>query len=373
MLKPDKNNISFETIEQLSHDNGTPALVIDAQVIRSKYQEFREALHEADIYYAIKANPAPELVKLIHELGAGFEVASEGELELLFCSGVSPSKIISSNPAKTPSFIKSAFSRGITTFALDSYTEIEKLSRLAPGSKVYVRLSVSNEDSEWPLDRKFGVETEDAVKLLIAAKKESLEPYGITFHVGSQCTNPTAWIKAIEKSKIVWESAENAGIELKSINVGGGFPCEYTKPVPSMAEISQAIRQALTTNFPETVEIVAEPGRALVGEAGIITTTVIAKAIRNEQQWFYLDIGIFNGLMEAIGGIKYKAITPRKGAVKECALAGPSCDSMDIIADDVQLPELEVGDRLYLMSAGAYTTSYASQFDGFPIPEIYLI
>ena len=368
-----RNRIPHELIERIAREKETPILVIDTKLIREKYGQFHQAFHWAGTYYAVKANPHPGIVKLLHELGAGFEIASEGELELLLRLGVTPSKIISSNPVKVPNFIKSAYASGVTFFAFDSHHEIEKLSQLAPQSKVYVRLSVSNEDSEWPLDRKFGVDTEDAAELLVEAEKENLIPHGITFHVGSQCTNPDAWVKAIEKSQIVWESVKRKGIELQSINVGGGFPCEYTKPIPSINDISRTIREPLTANFPRGTEIITEPGRALVGEAGTIVSTLIAKAMRNGHQWLYLDVGVFNGLMEAVGGIEYRVTSPKKGALGRYALAGPSCDGMDVISESIELPELDIGDKVYLMSAGAYTTSYASHFDGFRIPDSYLL
>jgi len=379
LLTNNKDKIShqiIERIEQIVRAKETPILIMNKNVIKEKYEQFRGELKElpdAEIYYAVKANPHRGILKLFHELGAGFEVASEGELDLVSSLNVSPSKIVSNNPVKIPGFIKSAYARKVISFAFDSNTEIEKLSQLAPESNVCVRLSVSNEGSEWPLDRKFGIDVENAVKLLLEAKRRNLKPYGITFHVGSQCNNPATWIKAIEKSKIVWELMKSKGIELKSINIGGGIPCEYTKRVPSVTKIIQTVKDSLKANFPKDIEVIAEPGRALVGEAGILVTTVIGKATRARREWLYLDAGVFNGLMEAIGGIKYRFIVSRNGTAKKWVLAGPCCDSMDIISNEVGLPEPEIGDRVCVMSAGAYTTAYASQFDGFHIPKIYLM
>lgn len=379
MLINNKDKVSYqsiEQIEQLVRAEESPFLLMYTNLIKEKYEQFHGELKElsnAKVYYAVKANPYPGIVKLLYDLGAGFEIASEEELDLVFSLDVPSSKIVSSNPVKTPSFIKSAYARRVTSFVFDSHTEIEKLSQFAPGSNVYVRLSVSNEGSEWPLDKKFGVDVEDAIKLLLEACRKNLKPYGIAFHVGSQCNNPATWVKAIEKSKTVWESAKNKGIELRSINIGGGFPCEYTKPVPSIAEIVRTIKGSLKLDSPRNIEVMVEPGRALVGEAGILVTTVIGKAVRARRKWLYLDAGVFNGLMEATGGIKYQFIASRSGAARKWVLAGPSCDSMDIISNEVRLPELEVGDRVYVMSAGAYTTAYASRFGGFRIPRTCLM
>jgi ornithine decarboxylase len=351
---------------------------MNTSVIRDRYEQFHEELRElsnAKVFYAVKANPHLDIVKLLYELGAGFEVASQDELEIISNLDIPPSTIISSNPIKIPIFIESAYERGVNSFTFDSHTEIEKLSRLATGSNVYVRLLVPNTGSEWPLDKKFGVDVEDAVSLLLEARRKNLEPYGIAFHVGSQCSSPTTWIKAIEKTKVVWELVKKQGIELRSINIGGGFPCRYTERVPSIREIIQAVKKSLKANFShaQDIEIIAEPGRALVGEAGILVTTVIGQATRAGQDWLYLDAGVFNGLMEVMGGIKYQFIKANSGAVKCWVLAGPSCDSMDIIVERVELPEPEIGDRLYIIPAGAYTTAYASNFDGFHIPEIHII
>lgn len=370
---PGRNSPLPKAVERVSRAEITPALFVDKKVIKQKYQEFCSQFGGAKICYALKANPHPGIVELLQELGCSFEISSQGELELLLQLGVSPQKVISSNPVKDQGFIRSAYASGINLFAFDSYAEIEKLARFAPGSKVYVRLSVSNEGSEWPLSRKFGVETEEATELLLQAKKEGLEPYGIAFHVGSQCTNATTWAKAIEKSKAVWELATRKDIGLHLLNIGGGFPIKYTKPVPSIAEIARVIRDSLAKAFPEDIELTLAPGRALVGEAGTFVATVIAKAARATEKWLYLDVGVFNGLMESVGGIRYPMASKEGSKTSQWVLAGPSCDSFDVISTEAELPELEVGDRVYIMSAGAYTTAYASQFDGFPIPKIHFI
>ena len=362
-----------ENIERIAQSKKTPVLIIDKRAIRQKYKEFCDEFGEGKVYYALKANPHPGIVELLKELGCGFEISSQGELEILLYCGVSPPKIVSSNPVKTPDFIKSAHARGISLFAFDSDTEIEKLSQFAPGSQVYVRLSVSNEGSEWPLSRKFGVEVEDAAELLVQAKGKGLEPYGIAFHVGSQCTRPATWREAIEKSRVVWEKVQQKGIKLHLLNIGGGFPIKYTKPVPSIREIAQVVKDTIARVFPEGIDIILAPGRALVGEAGTLIATVIAKAVRNGQKWLYLDIGVFNGLMETIGGTRYPIASARGSMTEKWVLAGPSCDSFDVITTEAELPEMEIGAKVYIMSAGAYTTAYASQFDGFPIPQIYLI
>jgi len=234
-------------------------------------------------------------------------------------------------------------------------------------------LTVPNEGSEWPLSNKFGVEVDEAVELMDLALQRDLVPERVTFHVGSQCTQAATWAKAIEKCRLVWEGAAARGINLSLLNIGGGFPIEYLKPVPSVSETASVVRDSLHSAFPKGVTLSLAPGRALVGEAGTLASTVIGTAKRGQKRWLYLDIGVFNGLMESVGGIKYRILTDKVGSAVPWVLSGPTCDSFDVIAEDIELPELEVGDKVYIRSAGAYTTAYASVFDGFCIPETYYV
>ncbi len=351
----------------------TPALVIDTAVIRETYSEFRKQFSEGSIYYALKANPHSGIVKLLSQLGCDFEISSRGELDQLTTMGIRSERIISGNPTKEAAFVEQAHAYGVKLFAIDSSSEIDKLHKYAPGSSVCVRLTVPNEGSEWPLSNKFGVEVDVAVELLQQASQKGLVPEGITFHVGSQCMQVRTWAKAIEKARLVWDGAEAEGVKLSLLNIGGGFPIQYLKPTPSVAEIASMIKKSLVSVFPKGVRVSLAPGRALVGEAGTLAATVIATADRGDKRWLYLDVGVFNGLMEAVGGIRYPMSTDETGAAVPWVLAGPTCDSFDVVSDAVELPELTAGDRVYIRSAGAYTTSYASQFDGFSIPEIHYV
>ncbi len=360
-------------IERIARTRQTPFLVIDRDVIRRKFREFQTAIGQARIFYALKANPHWRIARLLLELGADFEISSQEELSFLLRQGVSPRRLISSNPVKTEGFIAAAHASGIELLAFDSYAEVEKLARFAPGSKVYVRLSVSNEGSQWPLSRKFGVEAEEAVKLLIRAGERGLKPYGIAFHVGSQCTEQATWVKALEKSGEVWDSAESRGLKLRMLNIGGGFPIKYIGNIPPVVQIAEAVRDTIKEVFPGGIEVFVEPGRALVGEAGILVATVIGKGNRNGEKWLYLDAGVFHGLMESIGGIQYPMTVAGNGPRSRWVLAGPSCDSFDVISNEVELNEPEIGDKVHIMSAGAYTTAYASRFNGFGIPKTYFV
>ena len=379
ILKTKKdNNLNPNTWEKILNFLGkseeeTPYLLMDKEVIKSICERLGKGIKGAKVFYAMKANPDINVVKFISQQGLNFEIASDGELSLLKTLNVSPEKIISSNPIKSPSFIKSAYSYGIRLFAYDSLCEVEKLSVYAPESKVYIRLSVPNEGSEWPLSKKFGVEPDNAIKLLIFAKEKGLQPIGITFHVGSQCTNIYNWSTAIDKVLRLWKKAESMGIKLKILNIGGGYPVRYTKNVIKIEKIEAMLNDLIFQKFPSDIEIHIEPGRVVVAEAGVFVSKVIGKAKRADENWLYIDIGVFNGLMECIGGIKYSFIVGSRAEPKRWIIAGPSCDSFDVIAKDVLLSEPNIGDYLLIPSAGAYTISYASEFNGFPIPRTILL
>lgn len=354
-------------------DEPSPYLVIDKDIVSEKISLIGKNINNSKVFYAVKANPDIEVLRLINSLGVGFEIASEGELRILQSLGVEPERIITSNPIKTFKFLEEAVKYGIKYYAFDSKAEIEKLTKYAPNCDVYVRLTVPNEGSEWPLSRKFGVELDEALDLLVYAKQRGLNPVGITFHVGSQCNNVYNWLTALHKVKELWEISEQKGISLKMLNIGGGYPISYTKGVMDIESIEKKINTVISKNFPEDIEVFIEPGRAVVGDAGIYVCTVIGKAIRNNENWLYIDVGVFNGLMESIGGIKYKYVVGSRGEAKKWVIAGPSCDSFDVIDKEAELPEPEIGKRILILSSGAYTISYASEFNGFSIPKTILI
>lgn len=350
-----------------------PYLLIDKEVIEEKASLIGKHIRNSRAFYAVKANPDRRLVEILKACGIGFEVASEGELDMLISMGIAPERIITSNTVKTPRFIERAFAYGVRYFAFDSAAEVKKLAQYAPGSHVYVRLSVPNEGSEWPLSKKFGVETDPAYRLLIMAKENGLDPAGITFHVGSQCTNIYSWDSALNKARVLWDMAASSGIQLKLLNIGGGYPINYTKCVIDIPTIEKRVNQILNENFPKDTQIFIEPGRSIVGDAGIFVSTVIGKASRGDENWLYIDVGVFSGLMESVGGIKYTYIVESNKAPKKWIVAGPTCDSFDVMDQSVELPEPEVGDRLIILASGAYTTSYASVFNGFSVPKTILI
>ncbi|MDA8168710.1 MAG: type III PLP-dependent enzyme [Nitrospiraceae bacterium] len=352
-----------------------PVLLMDADKMEKKALAMGRNIRNSKVFYAVKANPAPDVIKLLDGLGLNFEIASEGELEILARAGVGPERIITSNPVKTFKFLRAAEKYGVRYFAFDSRDEVDKIASIIPGANVYLRLSVPNEGSEWPLSRKFGVEIDEGAFLASYAKQKGLNPVGITFHVGSQCTNKYNWNNALYKAKVLWDLAAKKGIAFRVLNIGGGYPVKYTRNVVDIEDIEKNIDGLIYELFPKDIEVFIEPGRAVVGDTGVFVSSVIGKSVRGDENWLHLDVGVFNGLMESVGGIKYSYIVEDnpEGQVKQWTIAGPSCDSFDVIDTNVALKEPRIGGLVLVLSCGAYTISYASEFNGFSIPETIVI
>lgn len=354
----------------------TPSVVLSKELLRGQCGTFLKYEPNITTFYSMKANSAPELLREINMLGIAFEVSSEEELKILLAEGIPVEKIITSNPVKSNDFVLFASQHGIHQFVADSIDELHKLAKLAQNCEVIIRIVTDNSESGWPLDEKYGVEPIEALKLLLTARDLGLQPSGLTFHVGSQCRGLSSWKNALVTSANIWKQAQLKGIELKTLNLGGGFPAAHDEGVPSVPEIMDLILDSTQTLFPDGVSLMAEPGRGLVGNTGVLVASVIGKSHRQDKNWLYLDVGVFNGLMETVGGISY-SFTPKENSenqpVKNWVLAGPSCDSFDIIGRDILLPELFIGDQILIYPGGAYTTAYASNFNGMSIPKTYMM
>jgi ornithine decarboxylase len=358
----------------VNHPDRSPALVLDLGVVATAYQALTTALPGIALHYALKCNDFRPVLTTLRDNGCGFEIASATELDGLLAIGVDPAEVLYSNPVKPVRHIARAYAAGIRQFVFDSEEELTKLAAAAPGSWVSVRLAARGIDSDVPSEGKFGVDREAAVDLLLAARHFDLVPYGIAFHVGSQMMRPQAWRTPLRAVKEIMEKLAADGVLLELVNVGGGFPARYDVPPPPLAEYGAVITEGLAA-LPYEVRVVAEPGRALVAEAGTLVATVIGTARRSGQRWIHLDVGAFNGLMESLetgNRLRFPVHDSRRSPVRElCHLTGPTCDSQDTILFDVPLSVgLTTGDQVYLGCAGAYTTVYASTFNGFAVPDI---
>ena len=361
----------------------TPCLVVDLDVIAEAYDLLRWYLPLARVYYAVKANPAPQIVTMLERKGANFDVASRGEIELCLANGIAADRLSFGNTIKKEKDIAFAYQAGLRLFAFDSAFELDKLARAAPGAQVFCRILVACEGAEWPLSRKFGCAPDMAVELLRRARDLGLDPYGVSFHVGSQQTDLGQWDGAIGAAAHMFSALAEADVELRMVNIGGGFPAHYRADIPAIDGYARAVMAAITRHFGNHLpEIIIEPGRSLVGDAGIIQSEVVLiskKGSDDDRRWVYLDVGKFNGLAETMDeSIKYRIATPgRDGASGPVTLAGPTCDSADILYEhtEYRLPlGLEVGDKVEILSTGAYTASYASVgFNGFSPIRTYCI
>ena len=368
-LRGDDNLIQIAS----GHSANTPVLVIDTVTLKHTAATFASYAPSIATYYAVKANADPEILRVLADEGIGFEAASEAELATLLSLGVASERIITSNPIKAPAFIDAMHALGVDRFVADSTDEIDKLATRAPGCKVLLRLAVDNTGSTWPLDEKFAATATETVELTLHAIDAGLQPVGLTFHVGSQCTNLYAWATALRDTKAVWDECKKHGVHFDTLNVGGGFPAAHADVRPDHAQSLDSIVVSLV-DFPDATTVEVEPGRGLVGDAGVLVSRVVGKANRSGTRWLYLDVGVFNGLMEAVGGIEYQYISlDREGPEYAWIVAGPSCDSMDIVANEVRLPDLAVDDRVAISPAGAYTAVYASSFNGLAQPRILCI
>ena len=370
-----------EFLKQRSNDG--PCLVVDLDVVRENYSGFAKALPDSKVFYAVKANPAPEILKLLAGLGCCFDVASVSETEAALAAGATPERISYGNTIKKEAEIAVAFGLGVTLFAVDCEAEVEKVARAAPGSRVICRIHCDGSGSEWPLSRKFGCEPDYAADILELAHKRGLVPHGISFHVGSQQHNIEAWDRALASTAAVFRACAERGISLSIVNLGGGFPARYVRKTPKLESYGKAIFRSLRKHFGNNLpNTIIEPGRGLVGNAGLIEAEVVLIAKRSpedEMRWVYLDIGKFHGLAETIGeSIRYPIRTTKdRDDTAPCIIAGPTCDSVDVLYEKTpyNLPvSLAIGDKVLIEAAGAYTTTYSSVgFNGYPPLRQYVI
>lgn len=358
-----------------------PCLVIDLEVVRDNFLRFERAMPDSRIFYAVKANPAPEILALLADLGSNFDCASVQEIDMALAAGATPERISFGNTIKKERDVAAAYRRGVRLFAVDCEAEVDKIARQAPGAKVFCRILCDGVGAEWALSKKFGCEPQMAIDVLEHAHRAGLTAYGVSFHVGSQQKNPNAWDEALGSAAAIFRTLFERGIELKMVNLGGGFATRYLEDIPGEATYGEAINGAIRHHFGNRLpETIIEPGRGMVGNAGVIKSEIvlISQKARDDIRWVYLDIGKFNGLAETMDeAIRYPIFCERDGAAEPCVLAGPTCDSVDVLYEKTPYPlpiNLEIGDEILIGGTGAYTTTYSSiAFNGFPPLAAYVI
>ncbi len=364
-------------IRQTLKKHTSPIMLIRRNVLEKQYQRFRTYLPRLVPYYAIKANPHPEIIKTFMRLGAHFDVASAHEMNLVLSLGAAPQKIIFANTIKSIEDIQTAYKRRVSLMTFDNEPELYKIAKHAPGARVIVRIKVDNVGSLVELSLKFGADPEHAVFLLRKAKALGLTPEGISFHVGSQCTNAENYLHALEVSAEIFKEAKQEGLVLNTLDIGGGFPIRHSDndKHPVFETMARTIRAELARLFDKKIRFIAEPGRFLVGPAGILVTQVIGRTFRNNKNYYYLNDGIyadFSGIV--FDHSKYELKTLRRGQKFLSTVAGPTCDSFDTISLSEELPELDVGSVVYAKNIGAYSSASAvPSFNGFAPAKILVV
>jgi ornithine decarboxylase len=362
-------------LRDLARKYGTPLMVISRSALRGQMNRFRRALPRVEPFYAIKANSHPEVIKTMVAAGASFDVASVAEMNQVLAAKAKPSQIIFANTVKPVESIAHAAKKGVTLMTFDSEYELAKIAEHAPGARVLVRIKVPNVGSIVELSLKFGVDPADATSLMIKAFKLGLQPIGVSFHVGSQCTRVENFIEALEMAAIIARDARLKQLPFQMLDIGGGFPIRhFDAEEDPFDRLAPVLAQELDRLFDANVRIIAEPGRFLVGSAATLLMSVIGKAIRENKLWYYLDDGLYGSLSgKVFDHCEYQFKYLRGGHRQLSTLAGPTCDSFDIIARGEDVPELQIGDVVYAENIGAYSLASATTFNGMPMAKVLMV
>ena len=372
--------MTLKQLQTIAHKNGTPVVVIDHDVIRRNFAEFRKYLPKVQAYYAVKANPAPEIVRTLYKEGASFDVASLPEFMTVYenIHKLSPKKqqdfiwdkIIYANPTK-PKETLLALDRYKPLVTYDNLNELKKIREYAPHAGVVLRLRVPNTGSMVELSSKFGCDAGEAVDLVQAAFGMGLVVEGLSFHVGSQCTNFENFVQALNMAAAVMRESKSRGHEIKILDIGGGFPAPYDRHVKPFSQLARKINAEIARLFPEEIQIVAEPGRFLVATAATSIARIIGKAVRDGKPCYYIDDSVYHTFSGIIfDHCQYHLKAFKKGKKEICAVFGQTCDGLDTISQSEELPDLEIGDLVYAENIGAYSNASATWFNGFPPAKV---
>jgi ornithine decarboxylase len=370
-------------MKELARKHGTPLFIVDHAAVRSNYAEFKRYLPRVQAYYAVKANPDPVILQTLHAIGASFDVASMAEFNLVYENIRNLSakdrqnfiwdKIIYSNPIKDKRTLEELDSYK-PLVAFDNAEEIKKIRKHAPHAGLTLRIRVPNTGSMVELSSKFGAAPGEAVDLIAQAFDAGLTVEGLAFHVGSQCTNVDNFVQAFSTSAGIMEEAASRGFELKLLDIGGGFPARYDQHVRPFRELAKILSTELDRLFPKGLEILAEPGRFMVGTAATLVAEVIGKSERDGKRCYYINDGIyhtFSGIL--FDHCQYHLKAFKKGPKQISSVFGPTCDALDTISQAEDLPELNLGDLIYSENIGAYTHASSTYFNGFPPAKVFHI
>jgi ornithine decarboxylase len=367
-------------MQRLARTHGTPLVVVDHKLLRENYAQFRKYLPRVQVYYAVKANNDPAIVKTFYEAGASFDVASVAEFHTVHAlikhlparqrQDFIWDRIIYANPIKAIETLQELDPyKPLVTY--DNHEEVIKIARYAPHSGLVLRLRVPNTGSMVELSSKFGALPGEAVDLIAFAHNNKLEVEGLSFHVGSQCTNPQNYVQALHLSASIFAEAKGRGFDLKLLDIGGGFPAHYDDTVPAFKSLARTINSEIDRLFPKPIEILAEPGRFLVASAATAISKIIGKAVRGGKLCYYLDDGVYHTFSGVIfDHCQYHLKSFKKGPTQICSVFGPTCDALDTISLAEQLPDMDLGEFVYSENIGAYSAASSTSFNGFPPARI---
>jgi ornithine decarboxylase len=369
-----------KSLLRLARANGTPLVVVDHKVLRENYAQFRKHLPRVQVYYAVKANSDPVIVKTFYEAGASFDVASVAEFHTVHDlikhlpnrqrQDFIWDRIIYANPIKAIETLQDLDPyKPLVTY--DNHEEVIKIARHAPHAGLVLRLRVPNTGSMVELSSKFGALPGEAVDLIAFAHNNKLEVEGLSFHVGSQCTNPQNYVQALNLSAGIFAEAKSRGFDLKLLDIGGGFPAHYDDTVPAFKSLARKINAEVDRLFPPPIEILAEPGRFLVASAATAVAKIIGKAVRGGKLCYYLDDGVYHTFSGVIfDHCQYHLKSFKKGPTQICSVFGPTCDALDTISLAEQLPDMDLGEFVYSENIGAYSAASSTWFNGFPPAKV---
>lgn len=366
MLRDKIFQIDKTDVERLAAEYGSPLLVLSLEQVKQNYELLKKYMPRVAVHYAIKANPHPEILRVMKEMGSCFDVASDGEIRTLHDMGVEGERLIYANPVKTGVGLRACNECGVHKMTFDSASEIAKIQTACPGTTVLLRLRIDNSSAHVDLNKKFGTARENALDLMLKAKEAGLDMAGIAFHVGSQTVSAEPYLHALDIARELFEEAKAAGLELRILDIGGGFPIPEPKVKFNLPEMLQQINARLDEDFPN-IEIWSEPGRYICGTAVNLITSVIGVTERGGQPWYFLDEGLYGTFSGVIfDQWDFKLISFKEGEERVAAtFAGPSCDSLDIMFRGRMTAPLEIGDLLLVPACGAYTSASATTFNGF--------
>lgn len=365
-VQPD---LSFDRAAVLAGTVATPFLVLSPARIQQSIRTLRTCLPGVELFYAMKSNPDPELLALLSGLVDGIDVASYPEVTLAAAAGVTPDRLFHSNPIKKDTDIAACVRHGVGWFTFDNDDEIRKLKAHAPEASVLLRVAIRNDTCVVDLGAKFGAHEDQALSLILRARAAGVNVRGIAFHVGSQSSDPGIYLSALAVARRLFDAAAKAGVRLDTLDIGGGFPVVYRTAVPSLEDFCRVVSRGLSELFPAGVRIIAEPGRCISGDSMTLVVRVIGRSVRNGVPWYFIDDGLYGAFSgKLFDHCDYELMPIRRGPVRECVVAGPTCDSIDIVSRDQLLPDLEIGDLLIVPGMGAYTKASATAFNGFQPP-----